>query len=107
MKIFRTIGFLFYYIWELTIASCRIAWDVLTPTHKMKPAFLIMELDDLKDHQLLILSNLTTMTPGTLSMELSDDKRSLILHIMYLEEDVESFKKNQLKSFEDRVRRAF
>jgi multicomponent Na+:H+ antiporter subunit E len=106
MKILRAIGFIFYYIWELSIASCRIAWDVLTPTHHMNPAFLIMQLDDLKDHQLLMLSNLLTMTPGTLSMELSEDKRSLILHIMYMD-DPDTFKERELKSFEDRVRRAF
>jgi multicomponent Na+:H+ antiporter subunit E len=106
MKILRAISFIFYYIWELALASCRIAWDVLTPRHRMRPGFLIMELDDLKDHQLLLLSNLLTMTPGTLSMDLAEDRKSLILHIMYLD-DPDEFKARELKSFEQRVRDAF
>ncbi len=109
MKIFRTLGFIIFYVWELAISSCRIAWDVLTPRHQMEPAFLKMPIDEnLTDWQVLVLSNLLTMTPGTLSMDLSEDQKTLCLHIMYYDaENPDQFKNRELKSFEAKVRAAF
>ncbi len=107
MRIFRFTGFILFYVWEVILGSIRVAVDALTWKHYMKPAFLRLELDErLKPHQILALSNLLTMTPGTISMDVADDLKSIDLHIMYLDGSVEDFKQGVLKAFEQRVLRS-
>lgn len=82
----RVLIFLAFYIREVVMSNLRVAYDVLTPTHHMKPAFVALPLPSMSERQILILSNLITMTPGTLSLDVSADRSTLYLHAMYGED---------------------
>ncbi len=82
----KCLGFLLFYIKEVVLSNLRVAHDVLTPTHYMQPGFLAIPLDDLSERQILVLANLITMTPGTLSMDISSDRNTLYLHAMYIDD---------------------
>ena len=86
IKIYRLIGFLLFYILEVIIANMRIAWDILTPRHRTKPGILAIPLDVETDMEILTLNNLITMTPGTLSLDVSTDKRVIYIHAMYIDD---------------------
>jgi multicomponent Na+:H+ antiporter subunit E len=84
-------GFLAYFFWELLLANLRVAYDVVTVTHFMKPAILAIPLEATTDLEITLLANMISLTPGTLSLDVSSDRKVLFVHAMYLEE-IEEFK---------------
>lgn len=93
LRLIKAVAFLIFYIKEVVISNLRVAYDVLTPSHHMQPGFLAIPLGDITDRQILILTNLITMTPGTLSMDISADRSTLYLHAMYID-DPESVRRD-------------
>lgn len=92
-----------FYLAEVLKSNLAIAWDVLTPTDKGRPGILCLPLPEgLRDGQILLISNLITMTPGTLTLDLSEDRRLLVLHILYLG-DVEETRRHLLENYVQRV----
>lgn len=101
-KVPRLIGFAFYYLWELLKSNAIIAYDVLTPTHHMKPGVIAIPLDAKTDLEITVLANLITMTPGTLSLDVSPDRKTLFVHAMYID-DPEKLRREIKDNFESRV----
>ncbi len=102
-KFFGWIGFAGFYLTEVIKANFIIAWDVLTPDSKSTPGIIEIELPEgLGDAQTLLISNLITMTPGSLTLELCADHRTLLLHILYLD-DVEETRQHFLDNYVNRV----
>lgn len=83
-RVWRAIELLAFFIWELLLANMRVAWDVVTPTHLMRPGVIAVPLDARDDLEILILANMVSLTPGTLSLDLSGDRTVLYIHAMYL-----------------------
>ncbi len=77
------IGFIAYYVWELLHSNFTVALDILTPAHRMRPGIIAVPLDAETDFEITLLANLITMTPGTLSLDLSEDRKILYVHAMY------------------------
>ena len=94
----------FFFIWELIIASFSVAYEVVRPGHNMVPGIIAVPLDTTTDLQITIFSSLVTLTPGTLSLDVSADKSHLFVHAMYIKNSDSSILANQLKNgFERRV----
>ncbi len=85
-KVPEVIGFAGYYIWELVKSNVRVATEVLSPRHGMKPGIIGLPLDARSDAAITLFANLVTFTPGTLSLDVSDDRRMLYIHAMYLDD---------------------
>jgi multicomponent Na+:H+ antiporter subunit E len=83
-KVPLLLSFLVFYLKELIRANLRVAHDALTPAHHMRPAILAIPLDATSDFEILLLVNLITMTPGSVSIDVSTDRRVLYLHAMYV-----------------------
>jgi multicomponent Na+:H+ antiporter subunit E len=86
-KIFLLIKFLLFYIKEVIKTNIIVAFEVLTPTHYMKPAFVDIDVSGLSDRQLLIFCNLSTMTPGSIVVDVAEDKSTVTIHILYFEDE--------------------
>jgi multicomponent Na+:H+ antiporter subunit E len=86
-KIFLMIGFIFYYLLKLIQSNIFIAYDILTPKMHTKPAFMEVPLKLKTDMGILLFSNLLSMTPGTLSMDISRDKKKVLVHVLYYSTD--------------------
>lgn len=89
------ISFLLFYMKELFLCNIKVAHDVITPHYNMRPGVIAIPLDAENDLQVLFISNLITMTPGTMSLDVSDDKRVLYIHAMYID-DIERLR-NEIK----------
>lgn len=76
-----------FFLWELVLANCRVAYDIVTPRNHMRPGVLAVSLDARTDVEITLLANLITLTPGTLSLDVSADRRTLYIHVMYIEEE--------------------
>jgi multicomponent Na+:H+ antiporter subunit E len=101
-KLPRFIGFVGYYLWELLVSNAIIAYDVLTPTHHMKPGVIGIPIDAKTDLEITVLANLITMTPGTLSLDISPDRKTLYVHAMYIR-DPEKLRADIKQNLERRV----
>lgn len=102
LKVRKVIGLVLFFVYELVLANLRVAYDVLTPRHFMKPGVISIPLEARTDMEISILSNLITLTPGTLSLDVSADRRVLYLHAMYIDE-VENVRRKIKDGFERRV----
>lgn len=98
----RLAKFVVYYLWELVKSNAIIAYDVLTPTHHMKPGVLGIPLEAKTDFEITVLANLITMTPGTLSLDVSPDRKTLYVHAMYIH-DAEALRRDIKDNLERRV----
>lgn len=96
-------GFIFFFTKELIKANLRVAYDVLTPRHHMRPGIVAIPLDLKTDLEITVLTTLITLTPGTLSLHVTDDRQILYIHAMYIE-DVDQLTLGIKEGFERRVR---
>lgn len=98
----KTIFFIFFFLYELIKANIEVAYDVVTPRHFMKPGIVKIPLDAKTDMEITLLANLISLTPGTLSLDVSDDKKVLYVHGMYVK-DKSEFIANIKNGFEKRL----
>jgi multicomponent Na+:H+ antiporter subunit E len=101
-RIDRVLRFAVFYVWELILANLRVAYDVLTPRLRMQPGVVAIPLDARTDAEITLLANLITLTPGSVSLDVSSDRRFLYLHAMYID-DVEEFRQSIKDTLERRV----
>jgi multicomponent Na+:H+ antiporter subunit E len=106
MKIFYLFEFMFVYFWELTKSNFIVAFEALKPKFGMKPGFVEIPLDVTNDDAILLLANLITMTPGTVTIDVSDDKKFLYAHALFAPNS-ETVRNDIKKVLEDRVERLF
>jgi multicomponent Na+:H+ antiporter subunit E len=78
----RLVRFGVFYLYELWLAGLRIGHDVLTPTLHNKPAIVAMPLDARTALEITVVANLISLTPGSLSLDVSPDGKTLFLHVM-------------------------
>lgn len=91
-KIPRVIRFFFYFLWEMIRANLKVTWDILTPKDHMQPGIVAVQMSAQTNLEIALLANLITLTPGTLSLEVSDDKKVLYVHGLYID-DPEAFRR--------------
>ncbi len=101
-KIRTVINFAFFFVWEVIKANLRVAYDVLSPRQQITPGIISIPLDAKTDAEITFLANLITLTPGTLSLDVSEDRKVLYIHAMYVE-DVEQFRREIKDGLERRL----
>ncbi|MGR3318209.1 MAG: Na+/H+ antiporter subunit E [Candidatus Anammoxibacter sp.] len=91
VKAYRIFHFFFFFIMEVIIANLKIAYEIVTPTHNMRPGVIAIPLDAQSDFEVITIANIITMTPGTLSLDVTMDRRVLYIHAMYIH-DIEALR---------------
>ena len=76
-------GMFFY---ELLASAVRVALVVLTPRLQLRPAIVAVPLTVKSDVEIALLANMITLTPGTLTIDVSDDRSVLYVHVLMLED---------------------
>lgn len=85
VRIGRLFRFAWYFTRILVKSNLQVAREVITPGFTMKPSILRYPIDHLTPVEKLTLANTITLTPGTLSVDISPDAKWLYLHCMYAE----------------------
>lgn len=76
----------------------------LAPESYICPGVIAVPLDARTDVEITLLANLITLTPGSVSLDLSEDKRVLYVHAMYIDGgDVEAYRRAIKDGLERRV----
>jgi multicomponent Na+:H+ antiporter subunit E len=82
-KLWALISFVAYFLRILIKANLQVAWEITTPGFTMQPRIVRYKVDHLTDVQLTTLASAISLTPGTLSVDVSDDQQYLYVHAMY------------------------
>jgi len=98
----RIINFFFFFNYELIKANLEVAYEVMTPGLKVTPGIVRIPLDVETNFEISFLANLITLTPGTLSLDVSTDKKVLYVHSMYIK-DKDEFIWGIKNGFERRI----
>ena len=86
-RLISCVKLLAFTIWELVRANLQVAWYTVSDLRGLSPAILAVPLEDgLSDLEITLLSTLITLTPGTLTLELSPDRRRLFVHFIHVRE---------------------
>jgi multicomponent Na+:H+ antiporter subunit E len=70
---------------ELILSALRVAWLAVQPRITIRPAIVAYPLTVTTDAQITLLANMITLTPGTLSVDVSDDRKWLYVHAIDIE----------------------
>jgi multicomponent Na+:H+ antiporter subunit E len=98
----KVLGLIAYFGKELLISNLRVMWDVITPRHISRPGIIALPLDARTDAEIMLVANLVSLTPGTLSLDLSEDRRLLYIHVMFLD-DIEQTRRQIKQGLERRI----
>jgi len=100
------LGLLGHFLLDLLRANIRMAGIILSPKMKLRPAVIAVPLILKSEPAIILLANLMTLTPGTLTLDISNDRRMLYIHTVYLD-DPEAFKQQLLDGYEKRLKELF
>ncbi len=94
------------FIKELALSAWTVAMLVIRPTLELKPGIFAYPLAVKSDFEIALLANLITLTPGTLSVDVSPDRTMLFVHALDCA-DVEATKRSIADGFERKIMEAF
>lgn len=82
------IKLVFVVLYDILASNIIVAYLVLSPNSKLKPSFLIVDLDIQSPLGISLLANTISLAPGTLTCDVTQDRKQLILHTLHVD-DVE------------------
>ncbi|CAD7027738.1 Na+/H+ antiporter subunit E [Pseudorhizobium endolithicum] len=74
------LSLLVLFLKELALSAYKVAVMVFSPRLDLKPGIFAFPLTVTRDFEITLLANLITLTPGTLSVDVSDDRKTLYVH---------------------------
>mgnify|MGYP001813306436 FL=1 len=98
----KVLGLITFFGKELLISNVKVLWDVITPQHISRPGIIAIPLDARTDAEIMLVANLISLTPGTLSLDLSENRRLLYVHVMFLD-DIDQIRRQIKQGLERRV----
>ncbi|MCC6857021.1 MAG: Na+/H+ antiporter subunit E [Bryobacterales bacterium] len=98
----RAVVLMGYLLWQIVLANLRVALDVVSVRFRMRPGVIRLPLDVTTDGEILLLSAMINLTPGSVALDVSPDRRIMYVHVMHIETP-EDAKRRIKEGFERRV----
>lgn len=94
MRARRIVSLALLFFYELALSAVRVAWLVITPDmmSQLKPGIIAFPLTAKSDAEITLLANLITLTPGTLSVDVSEDRKFIYVHALSVSDKSELIK---------------
>ena len=105
-KVWAAIVLLVIFIWEMILSNIAVIKQVISPKLKMKPGIIAVPIELTGPWEIVLLANLITLTPGTLSVDLSEDNSCIYVHAMDVP-DAEEMIRSIKHTFERRIMEVF
>lgn len=102
--VMNVIRLVLVFLQELFVSSIFVIRKILTPNLKLTPGIFRLETDLKSDVEITLLSLLITLTPGSVVMEVTPDRKALYVHAMDMPESKEAVIKSTVK-FEKAIKR--
>jgi multicomponent Na+:H+ antiporter subunit E len=101
-RVERALSLLVYLLWQIVLANFRLARDVLSVQHRMRPGVIRLPLSVTTDGEILLLSAMINITPGSVALDVSADRKNMYVHVMNIR-SVEDAKVEIKNGFERRI----
>lgn len=75
--------------WDIVVANVAVARLILGPVRRLRPAFVRLPLDLDDEFALVMLIHSLSLTPGTVSADVSADRRFLLIHVLDVEDQAQ------------------
>lgn len=72
---------------DILVSGLVVARRVLGPEAAIRPRFIWLPLTIRDPHGIVALAGIVTMTPGTLSAEITEDRRLLLIHAFDVDDE--------------------
>jgi multicomponent Na+:H+ antiporter subunit E len=82
MKIWRILKLVGRFLTLLILSNITVIRHVLSIRPRFRPAVLAIDLQAKSDWEISVLANLICLTPGTLALDVSSDKRTMYVHML-------------------------
>lgn len=102
-KIPQLIELTLYFLVDVARANLRLAATILSPRMDLRPAVVAVPLILKSEIAIILLANMITLTPGTLSLDISSDRQFLYVHAIQVS-DIEQFRRQVLDGYERRLK---
>jgi multicomponent Na+:H+ antiporter subunit E len=76
----KILALIILFIKELMLSAWKVAVLVMSPKMELKPGIFAFPLTVTSDFEITLLANLITLTPGTLSVDVSEDRKYIFVH---------------------------
>lgn len=76
-------------LWDIVVSNVQVATLIIGPERRIHPRFVWLPLDIRDPHGIATLAGIITMTPGTLSADLTEDRRFLLVHALNVADEAE------------------
>jgi multicomponent Na+:H+ antiporter subunit E len=84
-KVGMALAFVAFFLKELVFANLRLARDVIAGSQSMRPGIIAVPLDATGDGEIVLLAALINLTPGSVALDISPDRKTLYVHSMYVD----------------------
>ena len=81
-RVERALGLFGYLCRQIVIANVRMTRDVLSIRPRFTPGVIRLPLDVTTDGEILLLAAMINVTPGSVALDVSPDRRVMYVHIM-------------------------
>jgi multicomponent Na+:H+ antiporter subunit E len=81
-RVWAVIKLILLFFKELIMANIQVLLLIVQPKMPIKPAIFALPTVLEKDWEITLLSNLITLTPGTLVIDVSEDSKTIYIHAL-------------------------
>ncbi len=82
-RVFALARFAIVFTWEFVIANAKVVWAILFRTKEsLHPNFITYDVTGLKPFEILLLAHCISLTPGSTTVQVTDDFQTLVLHTL-------------------------
>lgn len=76
-------------LWDILVSNLRVAAQVMGKEERLNSGFIWMPLEINNIHGIAALTSMITLTPGTVSVALSDDRHHLLIHVLHIDDEAQ------------------
>ncbi len=80
----KILNFFIYFFVDMLKANWEVTKDIMTPNYKTTPGIVQFPMNAKTDFEITMLCNVISLTPGTLILDVSEDKKVIFIHVMYI-----------------------
>ncbi|MFT5542725.1 MAG: multicomponent K+:H+ antiporter subunit E [Glaciecola sp.] len=103
----KVVTYVFIVLKDIVVANIEVAFLVVGPMHKIKPGLIAVPLDLPDTLPITVLASTVTMTPGTVSADISADEKWLYVHVLNMPVDEQEVIDWIKQRYESRVKEIF
>ncbi|MEM9460624.1 MAG: Na+/H+ antiporter subunit E [Myxococcota bacterium] len=99
MKIHAAVVLIYRFVFALVTSGLTTAWVILRPASELQPGFIRMSFGAIDRRGAVLLSGLTSLTPGTTVVDIDFERHELLVHLLDVRE-AEATVRHILEHFE-------